>query len=357
MPRNLPIRLADVADGRDNNFDVLRLVAASMVLVSHAFPLTDSSEPLASVGGPTLGALGVALFFSMSGLLIAKSWTWQPQLRQFVTKRALRIMPALVVVMLLTTLVLGPLVTTEPLQSYFTSSEVWIYLVRGSFLITFDGTLPGVFESNPYPSAVNGSLWTLPLEVIAYALVAMLGILGVLGRPRVVLGAAVASLAAVVLFQNTALAPAIDLYAYFLMGTAMYVWRASIPLSWPAAGAGVAMWILAFNSPALAVVGALVLPYVVMVLAYRTPRGLRRITAAGDVSYGMYVFAFPIQQVVMVALPEAGPLLNIAIALPVTWVLGFASWKLVEAPVLARKSRSVASDPERSATAKTVTVG
>ena len=81
-----------------------------------------------------------------------------------------------------TVFVVGPLFTVLPLSSYFADPTTWLYLVRSWFLITFAGTLPGVFETNPYPDAVNGSLWTLPVEACCYAMAAALGSLGLLRR-------------------------------------------------------------------------------------------------------------------------------------------------------------------------------
>ena len=115
------------------------------------------------------------MFFAMSGFLIAKSWSDLPRLVPFAVKRALRILPALVVAVSVTVFVIGPLFTTLPLTSYFSDPVTWLYLVRCSLLITFFGTLPGVFEDNPYPDAVNGSLWTLPVEACCYAMAAALG--------------------------------------------------------------------------------------------------------------------------------------------------------------------------------------
>ena len=181
-------RLEDRLQRRGNNFDVLRLVAASLVLFSHSYALTGNAEPFAEVSGWTFGEVGVVMFFAMSGFLIAKSWGDLPQLVPFTVKRALRILPALVVAVSVTVFVIGPLFTTLPLGSYFSDPVTWLYLVRASLLITFFGTLPGVFEDNPYPDAVNGSLWTLPVEACCYALAAALGTLGLLRRSVLLAG-------------------------------------------------------------------------------------------------------------------------------------------------------------------------
>ncbi len=230
-------------ENRDNNFDVLRLVAAVLVLLSHCYPLTGHPEPFAELTGVTLGEVGVVMFFAMSGFLIAKSWTDEPQPGRYFFKRALRLLPALVVAVAFTTLIVGPLFTELPLTDYFTDPETWIYLIRASLLVTIAGQLPGVFEDNVYPEAVNGSLWTLPLEAGCYVMIVVLGLIGVLQR-RALLGAA----AAVVLLALTPLSPlpdgishtagggnvksVVELIATFLLGALLYSLRDRLRLSW-----------------------------------------------------------------------------------------------------------------------------
>jgi peptidoglycan/LPS O-acetylase OafA/YrhL len=234
-------------------------------------------------------------------------------------------------------LVLGALTTSLPASSYYSNWGTWSYLGRCLALITFDGTLPGVFVDNPYPSAVNGSLWTLPLEVTAYLILAGLGIAGALRRaPTVVMCAAMA--ASTLVLQGSMLEAVTNLFAYFLAGAALYLWRDRIWLSWPVAIALVALWIASFGSAVVVLTGVAALPYATLVASYRTPVTLRWFTGLGDVSYGMYIY-------VMWLIPSAGPLLNIAISLPITWVLALASWRWVEQPALRLKPRSSRSAP------------
>jgi peptidoglycan/LPS O-acetylase OafA/YrhL len=150
--------LAARTEDRRNAFDVLRLVAATLVLVSHCYALSGRDDPITSATATTLGTIGVLMFFAMSGFLISKSWTDQPAVFPFAVKRALRLIPGLAVAVVLTALVLGPLVTTLSPSGYFTSLTTYVYTIRSAFLVTFAGTLPGVFTDNVYPNAVNGSL-------------------------------------------------------------------------------------------------------------------------------------------------------------------------------------------------------
>jgi peptidoglycan/LPS O-acetylase OafA/YrhL len=342
-------RLEDRLSRRGNNFDVLRLLAASFVLFSHSYALTNHAEPFADVSGWTFGEVGVVMFFAMSGFLIAKSWSDQPQLVPFAIKRALRLLPALVVAVSVTVFVIGPLFTTLSLAHYFADPTTWLYLVRCSFLITFFGTLPGVFVGNPYTDAVNGSLWTLPVEACCYALAAGLGTLGLLRRSGLLAASSCLLILFVTPLSPFSNAPAggttggnlmlvIMLGATFVLGSLAYSLRRRLHLSWFVVVALMVLWAATWGGGWVRASGVLAIAFAVLVFAFRTPAWLRRLTAPGDVSYGIYVYAFPVQQSVA-AIWGAGldPLVMMAISFPVTYGLAFMSWRLVERPALALK--------------------
>ena len=350
-------RLEDRLRDRRNNFDVLRLLAASFVLFSHSYALTGHPEPFADVSGWTFGEIGVVMFFAMSGFHIAQSWNEQTHLAPFSAKRGLRLLPALMVAVSVTVFVVGPLFTVLPLSSYFSDPTTWLYLVRCAFLITFFGTLPGVFETNPYPDAVNGSLWTLPVEACCYAMAAALGSLGLLRRSRVLLAFSVVLVLCVTPLSPISIAPAggttggnlslvILLGATFVLGNLAYSLRARLHLSWISLGVLMAIWVATWGGGWSRATGSVAIAFAVLVFAFRTPAWLRRLTAPGDVSYGIYVYAFPVQQSVAAIWGAINPLLMMAIAFPVTYVLAFLSWRLVERPALALKRFVAARPPE-----------
>jgi peptidoglycan/LPS O-acetylase OafA/YrhL len=344
---NLQARL----DNRDNNFDVLRLFAAGFVLWSHCYPLTGAPEPLADLTGISGGEIGVVMFFAMSGFLIARSWTEDPDPGRYALKRALRLLPALAVGVAVTTFVVGPLFTTLPLGEYLTDPETWFYFVRASLLVTISGHLPGVFAHNVYPTAVNGSLWTLPVEAACYVMVAVLGLLGIVRRSGALLAGAALCLLAVT--PVSPLAGAIGdtaaggstpivllLVGTFLLGSLFYALRARLRLSWPALAGLALLWLLTWQSRWTGITTVLLFSYGTLVLAFRTPAGLRRVTAPGDVSYGVYVYAFPVQQSVWAVWhPGLSPAAMFAIAAPVTYLLALLSWRTIERPALRLKRR------------------
>jgi peptidoglycan/LPS O-acetylase OafA/YrhL len=326
---------------RDNNFDTMRLVAALAVIVSHAFPLSygpGSIEPMARITGgqSNLGQLAVVVFFVLSGYLITGSFHRQTPLR-FVLARALRILPGLALVLLVLAFVLGPLMTALPSSDYLASALPWRYVGTNLSLTGFVHGLPGVFDGNPLPHAVDASLWTLRYEAQCYGLVFVLGIAGLLTR-WVVLGLLLAALAA---SRGWLGGEGFDINhalfaSYFLGGAAFCLWRP--PLRWWLAlgAAGVlaiaAWWGLAL---ALATAGAYLVLYVGLAPAIRLPK----VTRWGDLSYGTYVWAFPVQQLATLALGAwASWFLNLVVALPVTLALAVLSWHLVERPALALRA-------------------
>jgi peptidoglycan/LPS O-acetylase OafA/YrhL len=353
-----------------NNFDLLRLVAAGFVMFAHSFALTGSREPIPSFMREDWGEIGVVVFFSISGFLIARSWAYDPKPLSFGVKRALRLMPALVVSLLLTAVVLGALVTTLPLNAYLENPGTKAYVLSNATFQS-DYTLPGVFATTHYPLAVNGSLWTLPLELKAYCLVLVLGLLGLFGRRRLLmpLVAAFVALLAVNSIRNAVpgadhlvaalvdvqMPPAmvaqahvgafqeyVRLFAAFAIGASLFALARRVPLRWSVAAVLAAAWTavtLGGGESISAAMAAWILPYVVLLLAYRTTHLLRLPSRLGDYSYGLYIFAFPVQQAISQWLAPSSGWVMFAIATPIVLALAVASWHLVEAPALTLKQR------------------
>ena len=319
---------------RINNFDALRLLAALAVLVAHSFAVAGAEEP--SVGGESIGTLGVYVFFGISGFLIAQSWTSDPHLWRYLAKRSLRILPALVVVLLVTAFVVGPLLTTLPVGSYLSQSETWLYVLKNAVMV-MTHELPGLFVDNPAPRAVNAPLHTLQPEVWAYFGVAALGLVG--GLRRAWLPPLVAAFLLVLPHDPTGLLPWPHQVFYlqaFAVGTCLFAWRDRVPWHPALVLAGVGAWLLAPHEGVRLLLAVTVLPYAVVFLAYRGPAALRKLTSRGDFSYGIYLWHFPLGQALVATWGASlSPGQVILIVLPLTYAVAAASWRYIEAPALA----------------------
>jgi peptidoglycan/LPS O-acetylase OafA/YrhL len=256
--------------------------------------------------------------------------------------------------------VIGPLFTDLSLAEYLTDPGTWFYFVRASLLVTISGHLPGVFGDNVYPNAVNGSLWTLPVEAGCYVMVAVLGWLGIVRRSGPLLAGALLCLLAVTPLSplsgaigdtaaggNTPIV--LQLVGTFLLGALFYALRARLRLSWLVLAALAVLWALTWDGGWTGLTTVLLFSYGTLVLAFRTPASLRRIAAPGDVSYGVYVYAFPVQQSLW-ALWGSGlrPGVMFAIAAPITYLLALLSWRVIERPALRLKRRGRQSQRARA---------
>lgn len=339
--------LGDLARGRDNNFNLIRAIAATAVLVSHAWPISlgpGTPEPLSAWTGASLGTMSVYVFFAISGFLIAASFDRTRSPRAFLAARGLRLFPGLFVSLVLVAFVMGPLVTTLAPADYLTHPGTLAFVPRNMALVSNVYTLPGVFETNPY-ATVEGSIWTLVHEVVCYMGVLAIGLLGAFRRPRLMAACLGAYAAGYLAYAGLGLDlhPKITalhrLSLPFALGTLFYVLRHRLPLSiWGVAGLAA----LAAGLKGTAVAG----PALILALAYGTfwlayvPRGaILGYNRLGDYSYGIYIYAFPLQGLVVWLWGPMAPLTNIALALPLTLALSILSWHLIESPALALRHR------------------
>lgn len=340
------IRLGDVAIGRDNNFTLIRFIAASAVLVSHAWPIAlgdGTPEPL-SATGQSLGSLAVYVFFAVSGFFITASFAQSRSARAFALARALRLFPCLAVSLLLAALVMGPLVTTLPAGEYLTHPQTASFLWRNLTLAFPQFTLPGVFETNPYP-AVAGSIWTLIHEVLCYGLVFLVGITGILWRRSWMIAAMMAYFALWFLShaQDWPLPGKVEqlrrLSFPFVVGMSFYAIRAWLPLSFAGVGlTAAAAWALHGTTAGFAAL-SLAIAYGTFWLAYVPHGRIRAFNHFGDYSYGIYVYAFPLQGLVVWLWGPMDPWTNIALSFPLTLLFSVLSWHWIEAPALALRKR------------------
>ncbi len=329
-------------DGFTAGFDYLRIGLALAILVWHSDILSSGSVALyeARWSGPFRFLLAgiLPIFFALSGFLVAGSLA-RTRLHQFVALRALRLVPALAVEVTLSALILGAFFTTLPLRDYLTNPELGSYFGNIVGLVHF--TLPGVFEHNRTPRVINSQLWTIPFELECYLSLVLISLSTVLRDRR-------AFVALVVLFSLVATARALfidptspvgpipgrALVVSFLAGVSLHLYRDKIPCS-PALGliAGIVSAVL-LEFPNTCYLAAFPVAYLTVWLGLMRPPKI----PFGDLSYGVYLFHFPIEQSIMHVFPSVGCWWQLTlIALPPSALCAWLSWNLVEHPVLSRK--------------------
>ncbi|TMH09003.1 MAG: acyltransferase, partial [Betaproteobacteria bacterium] len=335
-----PMTIADFAVSRDNNFNLIRFRAASAVLVSHSYALSTGdpkTEPLRAWLGFSAGDIAVDVFFLTSGFLVAGSLFSRRSVFSFALARALRIYPAMLVSVALTVLIVGMWFSSSAATSFITNSDTWRYIWKNATLVFgIAYKLPGAFEHAPSGVAVNGSLWSLPYELTMYGVLAAawLGLATLRLQPEKRFSGVVACifLTAVSVELLGLTVPRISalawhLTAMFFAGSSLYAFRRRVPLD--ARLFAVLLLALAASSMskgAFAVVYLFSLPYLVIYLAYVPGGVLRRFNRLGDYSYGIYIYAFPVQQMLAASAPGIRPLQMLAASFPITLLLAIASW-------------------------------
>ena len=332
-----------------NNLTALRWFAACLVLYGHAFVFLGLPEPLFLQWVP-MGPLGVYIFFAISGFLVAQSWQRDASVPRFLAKRALRIFPGLLVCTLLSVLVLGPWLTTLDLATYWRNEHTRGYFSNVALYMTYH--LPGVFAQNKLPHAVNGSLWSLPVEFFMYLLLALLGLMGAwLQNPKagkwltgfvtlafmwMVAQWALPSTEALVVYR-TDLRQIPLCGVYFMVGACLFQFNAAKYFSLSNVVLAFTAWLCLGHWPQLFAMAAwVVLPFVVLAFGLARQAWLIK-WHSRDYSYGIYIYAFPVQQTLVSFWPQMPLLAYLLSTLVITVALAATSWHFVEKPALQLK--------------------
>ena len=334
------------AENRASGFDYLRITLALAITCCHG--VVTSYGPSADAifwhgAAKPFYRLMLPMFFALSGFLVAGSLGRCRSLVGFLGLRLIRIYPALAVETLLSALVIGPLLSTLAPAEYLRDPLFARYLWNAVGDVHF--TLPGVFSGNPLPGVVNGQLWTVPYELGCYVALAALVVVGI-GRRRAL--APVATALVLVVFVAAKLArhggvmPTVDaalpgplLLASFLAGVSLYLYRAEVPHD-PRLFAGALAGALALLGavPYGEYLAPLLVAYVTVYLGLLDPARLRIIGGA-DLSYGVFLYSFPIQQAVCGEWAWARHwAVNLAVCVPLSLGVAALSWTLVERPAL-----------------------
>ena len=343
-------RLDSILEPRANNFSLVRIAMALAVLVSHGFFLHSgmtSMEPLVAWTGYSLGEHAVQVFFFLSRILVAQSFDRSGGMLDFTAARVLRIFPGLIGCVLIAAFVIGPAETSLPFAVYLTSPDVLKYVMRTASLATGSATLPGVFENAPAAGLVNMSLWTLKYEVVCYAGLALAGCAGLFKtawRPYAI--AALAIFVAVVFIEpakSIAQYTAVDNMRYFAVffasGVLAYLLRSALVIHGGILAVLLALFVATIGTRFGVLGVAAFLGYATLYMA-RWPLGaLRTLSNRYDISFGIYIYACPIQQLLIGHFPEAGAVALILLAIAVTLPIALLSWLLIERPALRARRR------------------
>lgn len=338
---------------RSNNFDVLRFVLAVAVFAAHSYPLVEGDaarEPLMRLtrGQIHMGEISVDGFFILSGFLVTQSWFRSAGVRNYLGKRLLRIVPGYVVAILFCVFLIGPL-GSQNIGEYWSGFNLSFFL-RGLINLYPPGppAIPPVFLALPYPKALNGSMWTIRPEFICYLVVAALGLVRLLDRKAVIAIALVGLLAVLGRGDYQGLTVPIlgpldewpRLAACFLVGIAFFAFRDRIPRSWALVALCTAVVVVAARVPgSLRWVLPVPLGYLLFALAFSRAVNLSGFARRGDFSYGIYLYAWPVQQLLVQSFgPQLAPEGLTAAAFLPTLLLAVLSWHFVERPFLALKS-------------------
>lgn len=321
-----------------------------MVLWGHSFVLAGSTYVPAFLSS-SVHTVGVKIFFVISGYLISQSWLRDPNILRYVQRRSLRIFPALICCVVLTVFVLGPIFSNRSVSAYFSDPATFGYLKNSALYISY--YLPGLFEGN-HSSAINGSLWTLPVEMAAYIICPIVLFI----RKPVILKIAICVVLALsiyadrlaptiaaedhVVFYATNLIYANSLLVYFWIGCFIALFKLDRFLNQQVA---LLMFIVFLSVPNFYSVKLflpyLVIPYLTLAMGTAKLSPVFSWVRRGDISYGLYLWAYPIQQVVIYKKLGSGTPLSVFLwATAITTVFAIASWIYIEKPALKFKPRS-----------------
>jgi peptidoglycan/LPS O-acetylase OafA/YrhL len=333
---------------QQDNLTILRMFAAVMVLYGHSFEFLGMTHPLFAQS-TTFGPLGVNIFFSISGYLVIQSWESDPNLYRFWVRRILRIFPALTVCILLTIFLIGPINTKYSYWDYFKNEYTWGYLSNIYLYITF--YLPGVFAENRVPNNVNGSLWSLPVEFSMYLILPILSFFGKMKNNLIAILILSILLSIFWAFQTTTM---LVFYrtdmrqiamcgVYFFMGACFHTFKIKKYFNLSYVLIIFVIWLsLSRWSVAFALSSWFCIPFIALAFGVSNENILSKYVK-NDYSYGIYIYAFPIQQTIASIYPNINFYNYLIISILSTLLLAYASWHLIEKQFLKFKPKKFVS--------------
>lgn len=331
-------------NSRHNNLNIVRLIAAISVTFAHSFSLLHGKDiTLLGMNTGYFGSMAVAVFFSLSGYLITQSYLRKPKWKSFLKARILRIFPGLFFANLITILLVGIFVKHQGLGLFLDTNNL-AYLFNATIFKTYN--YGEAFPQLPF-TAANGSLWTLPVEFRMYLFVLLLGIIGFL-QQRIRATAVIVLLALAAVFEIHFIGEYIFPHllgfsgfvnAYLVLamsfgaGMIYYLFKEKIRLSIILT---VFALLIVYFSPE-PYIKYLFMSYAALVIAIHPKIYVQKLNFKNDISYGVYVLSFPIQQTIIHTKTASSPLAVFMLTMVIVIPLSLLSWNLVEKPALKLK--------------------
>lgn len=332
--------IKDITNPQNNNFTLIRIILSILVIYGHSFPLTNknvNSDIFIKFFHISPSVHAVALFFFISGLLISKSFITKNQPISFILARFFRIIPALFISALFLAFIAGPLLTTLPLSDYFTNKDIYRFIYK-NLLMQTQFTLPGVFENLPYPSAITGSWWTIRYEVICYLFLLFIGMIG--GFKNKHIATLICSTIIILILTNSTfiqnnLSPLKEIYYlpfYFCTGCLFYIWSDKIQINFPVLIGLIGITILCRNTTIYTILFFLSTSVFILILAISET--IKKIKIKHDISYGIYIYGFFVQQVLIFQFPNMNNYWNTVFSIIICVLLALISAKYIEEPAI-----------------------
>lgn len=307
-----------------------------MVLISHQFALNGRPEPL--IFDQTVGYFSVFIFFIISGYWVTKSYKEESAFLLFIIKRLLRLIPGLAFCLLICFFIIGPLGFSGDLSNYFDTKDNWKFLRNIIFISKTE--INGIFLKNPYPNTLNGSLWTLSIEFKWYVILAIFGLLKFLDK-KTILTIILLSVFSWV-YINYFTYDQKDYKSFFYLGNFFLI--------------GVFLFLIKINFLVLFIfliisaflilfkfyyLGLLVgLPPLIIYLGTQSFKYFNNISKIGDLSYGVYLYAFPIQQTIFYFFgSKLSFYMSFCLVIVLTFAFAYFSWHFIELPFLRLKNK------------------
>lgn len=337
---NREATLGELSEGRSNNLNFIRFIAALMVIFGHSYAATMSykiGDPICRLTKNQLdfGGLAVSIFFVFGGFLIAKSMVRLKGAKKYFKARIIRIFPPLIFVTFVVTFIMGPIVTVLPLSEYFSDCATYKYLLNSMMILVHD--LPGVFREH-INTSVNGPLWTLPVEFLCYIMCYFFYKLKLLDGKILkytFIPAIIAYYIMNILLRGMPIIrEALRPVMLFYVGMLYYVYRNKIKFEYKYLIVSLCFLIAGAVTNTMQFAIIAFLPYILFCIGYGTTRKLEHFGRKMEISYGIYLFGWPVQQCVVLFLgKDTLPLIVFILAVPIAIVCGVITFNLVEKPI------------------------